>query len=196
MTRLRGTNFSTSSARFAPSFVQQRNGPKCIQIVQYRPRQEFGVQWGGSVAFVEKNSNATSWHELLHQFGLFCTVFCNATERSQMHQNSMKCYETWVLGPMGWIGCVHWEKFWHDFMAQTFAPLRPVLHRVLYGNQKVPNASKEYETHQNVSLGPNSDTTSWHELLHHFGPFCTEFCKATKWSQMHPNSTKYSKTWV
>ena len=40
-------------------------------------------------------------------------------------------------------------------MARTFAPLRPVLHRVLYGNQTVPNASKEYETHQNVSLEAN-----------------------------------------
>ena len=32
-TRLRGTNFCTSSARFAPSFVRQPNGPKCTQIV-------------------------------------------------------------------------------------------------------------------------------------------------------------------
>src|SRR6185312_5484903 len=94
MTRLRGTNFSTSSARFAPSFVRRRNGPKCIQIVQYTPKQEFGAQWGGSVAFVEKKSDATSRHELLHQFGPFCTVFCNATEQSQMQKNSMKCYET------------------------------------------------------------------------------------------------------
>src|SRR6185436_16777442 len=94
MTRLRGTNFYTSSARFAPSFERQRNGPKCIQIVQYTPKQEFGVQWGGSVVFVVKKSDGTSWHELLHQFGTFCTVFCNATEWSQMHQNSMKRYET------------------------------------------------------------------------------------------------------
>ena len=40
----------------------------------------------------------------------------------------------------------------------------------------------------------NSETTSWHELLHHFGPFCTEFCKATKGYQMHLNSTKRTKT--
>jgi len=56
---------------------------------------------------------------------------------------------------MRWIGCIHCEKFWHDFMARTFAPLRTVLHRVLYGNQTVPNVSKEYETHQNVSLVAN-----------------------------------------
>ena len=130
-TRLLGMNFCTTSARFAPSIVRQQNGPKCIQIVQYTPKHEFRVQWDASVAFVAKNFNATSWHEFLHQFGPFWTEFCNATEWSQMHQNSMKRYETWLLSPMGWIGCVRCEKFWHDVMAQTFAPLRPVLHRVL-----------------------------------------------------------------
>ena len=33
-TRLRGTNFCTSSGRFAPSSVSQPNSPKCTQIVQ------------------------------------------------------------------------------------------------------------------------------------------------------------------
>ena len=64
-TRLRGTNFCGSSARFAPSFVRQPNSPKCTQIVQNAPKRQFGVQWGGSSAFVAKNSDATSWHELL-----------------------------------------------------------------------------------------------------------------------------------
>ena len=32
-TRLRGTNFCTSKARFAPSFLRQTNGPECTQIV-------------------------------------------------------------------------------------------------------------------------------------------------------------------
>ena len=101
MTRLHGTNFSTSSARFAPSFVWQRNGPKCIQIVQYTLKHDFRVQWGGSIEFVARNSDTTSWHELLHQFGPFCTEFCNATEWCQLHKNSIKHYETWVLGSMG-----------------------------------------------------------------------------------------------
>ena len=30
------------------------------------PKHEFRVQWGGSRAFVSKNSDASSWHELLH----------------------------------------------------------------------------------------------------------------------------------
>ena len=30
------------------------------------PKHQFRVKWGGSGAFVAKNSDATSWHELLH----------------------------------------------------------------------------------------------------------------------------------
>ena len=54
LTRLRGTNFCTSLARFAPSFARQPNGPKCTQIVGNATKHEFRVQWGGSAAFVAK----------------------------------------------------------------------------------------------------------------------------------------------
>src|SRR4029079_15471110 len=53
-TRRRGTNFCTSSARFAPSFVRQQNGPECTQIVRNAPKHQFRVQWGGSGVFVVK----------------------------------------------------------------------------------------------------------------------------------------------
>src|SRR6185503_2081443 len=62
--RLRGTNFCTSSARFAPIFVRQPNGPKCTHIEQNAPKRQFRVQWGVSDEFVAKNSNTTSWHKL------------------------------------------------------------------------------------------------------------------------------------
>ena len=67
--RLRGTNFCincTSSAHFAPSFVQQRNDPKSTQTLQNAPKHEFRVRWCGSSGFVAKNSNAALWHKLLH----------------------------------------------------------------------------------------------------------------------------------
>src|SRR6185312_2293571 len=129
-TRLRGTNFCTSSARFAPSFVRQPNSPECTQLVQNAPKRQFIVQWGGSGAFVAKNSDATSWHELLQKFGPFCIEFCKATKRSRMHPNSMKRTKTSIWGPMGWIGCDRCDKFRRDFVARTFALVRPVLHRV------------------------------------------------------------------
>jgi ribosomal protein L34E len=53
-TRPRGTNFCTSLARFAPSFVRQPNGPECTQIVRNTQKRQFRVQWGGSGAFVVK----------------------------------------------------------------------------------------------------------------------------------------------
>jgi len=68
-TWLRGTNFCincTSSPRFAPSFMQLRNDPKCTQTLCNAPKNEFIVQWGGSSAFVAKNYNVNSWHKLLH----------------------------------------------------------------------------------------------------------------------------------
>ena len=43
-------------------------------------------------------------------------------------------------------------------MARTFAliaPVQPILHRVSCSNEIVPNAPKHYETHQNMSLGPD-----------------------------------------
>ena len=66
LTRLRGTIFCTSSSRFAPSFVRRPNGTECTQIVRNAPKRQFRVQWGGSGSFIAKNSDATSWHELLH----------------------------------------------------------------------------------------------------------------------------------
>src|SRR6185503_14587259 len=64
--QLHGTNFCTSSARFATSFKTQPNGPKCVQLVRNAPKHQFRVQWGRSGAFVAKNSDATSGHKLLH----------------------------------------------------------------------------------------------------------------------------------
>jgi len=43
-------------------------------------------------------------------------------------------------------------------MEPTFAlvaPVQPVLYRAPCSNKTVQNASKHYETHQNMSLGPN-----------------------------------------
>src|SRR6185437_7173242 len=92
-TRPRGTNFCTSLARFAPSFVRQPNGPESTQIVRNTPKLQFRVQWGGSGVFVVKNSDATSWHELLHYFGPFCPSLVrqhNGPKCTQMVRNAPK----------------------------------------------------------------------------------------------------------
>src|SRR6185369_10643234 len=92
-TRLRGTNFCTSSACFASSFVWQPNSPECTQIVRNAPKLQFRVQWGGSGGFVAKNSDATSWHELLHHYDRFAPSFVtqpNGSQCSKIVRNTPK----------------------------------------------------------------------------------------------------------
>ena len=113
-----------------------------------RTKNEFGAQWGGSGAFVAKNSDATSWHELLHQFDPFCTEFRKSTKRSQCTKIVRNVPE-------------------HEFRVQWDG--------------------------SGVFISKNFDATSYHDLLHQFGLFCTEFRNSTKWSKMHQNCTKHTK---
>ena len=92
-TRLRGTNFCTSSALFAPIFVTQPNSPKCSQIVRNAPKHHFTVQWGGSGAFVVKNSDANSRHDFCTSSAHFAPSFVrqpNGPECTQIVQNAPK----------------------------------------------------------------------------------------------------------
>jgi hypothetical protein len=85
-------------------------------------------------------------------------VSCSKEKLYQVHPNTTKHTNTWVLGPIGWIGCVHCQKFQCDFMPRTCAlilPLQPTLHRVSCSNEIIQNAPKLYKTHQNMSLGSN-----------------------------------------
>ena len=86
-------NFCTSLARFVLSFVRQPKGPECTQVVRNATKRQFRVRCGVSGAFVAKNSDATSWHELLHKFGRFAPSFVrqlNGPECTQIVQNATK----------------------------------------------------------------------------------------------------------
>src|SRR6185312_13949687 len=205
--RLGGTNFCTSSSLFTPIFVMQPNSPKCTQIVQNVPKHHFTVQWGGSGAFVVKNSDATSWHELFHYFGPFCTEFPNAAKRSQMHPISMKRNKKISLGSNGVDRVRSLRKIPTRLrgtnLCTSSARFAPSFVRLPNGpkcTQIVQNAPKHQFRVQwggsGAFVAKNSDKTSSHELLNLFGPFCIEFRKATKQSRMHPNSTKHTKTSV
>ena len=74
-----------------------------------------------------------------------------------MHPNTMKCTETLVFGPMGWIGCVRCEKSRRDFVARTFALIAQVppfcteFLAVTKRSQMHPNTTKQTEI---LVLGP------------------------------------------
>src|SRR6185312_12699499 len=92
-TRLRGTNFCTSSARFAPSFVSQPSGPECTQIVRNAPKREFRVQWGGSGAFVAKIPTRLRGTNFCTSSARFAPSFVrqpNGPESTQIVRNAPK----------------------------------------------------------------------------------------------------------
>ena len=77
-------------------------------------------------------------------------------------QNAPKHYETHLNMSLGSNGVDRvrslQKKFRCDFAARNFAliaPIQPVLHRASCSNKTIQNAPKHYETHQNMSLGPN-----------------------------------------
>ena len=153
--RLRGTNFCTRSAHFAPSFVRQQNGPECTQIVRNASKRQFTVQWGGSDELLRKILTRLRGTNFCTSSARFVPSFVrkrNGPECTQIVQNAQKRQFRVQCGGSG-VFVV--KKLRRDLVARTFALVPPVWHRVSYGNQMDPNAPKQYETHQNVSLGSN-----------------------------------------
>ena len=127
------------------SYQTISNAPKYYEMHRNISFGSNGVYWVCSLRKI------TIW---LHGMNKFHAV----TKRSQMHPNTTKCTETLVLGPMEWIRSVRCEKTRRDFVARTFAliaPVHPVLHRVSWSYEMIPNTPKHYATHQNMSLGSN-----------------------------------------
>ena len=82
-----------SSAHFEPSIVKQRNESKCTQSLRNKTKHKFSVQWGGSGAFIAKNSDnfVARTFALIAPFQLILhQVSCS----NEMVPNVPKHYET------------------------------------------------------------------------------------------------------
>jgi len=89
-TWLCGTNFCINcsrSPRFAPSFMQLQNDPKCTQTLWNTPKHEFRVQWGGLGVFVAK---ITTWLRGTNLCFNCTSSVCFATSFMQL-RNDPKC---------------------------------------------------------------------------------------------------------
>ena len=123
---VRGTNFCTSLSHFALSFVRQPNGPECTQIVRNAPKHQFSVNVVDRVRSLRKIPTRLRGTN-------FCTSSARFAPSIVWQPNGSKCTEIvrnapkfLVLGAMWWIRCVRCEKFLRDFVARTFALVRPV----------------------------------------------------------------------
>ena len=83
-------------------------------------------------------------------------VLHRALRSNETIQNAPKHYKTHQYMSLGFNGVDRvrsLRKFLCDFLAQTcalIATVQPVLHRALCSNKTIQNASKHYETHQNM----------------------------------------------
>ena len=96
LTRLCGTNFCincNSSACFEPSIIKRQNSPKCTQTQRNATTHEYWVQWGGSGAFIAKNSEATSWHDLLQYLHHTQPILHRVSCSNKMVPNAPKHFE-------------------------------------------------------------------------------------------------------
>ena len=119
-------------------------------------------------------------------------VSSSATKRSRMPPNSTNVPKCQFR--VTWAGL-------HVFVAKNSdaTSLHELLHWFGPFCIEFRKATKQSRMHSNSTNAPKcqflvqwggsgafvakkSDATSWHEILHLFGPFCIEFRKATKWS--------------
>src|SRR6185503_3293733 len=92
-TRLRGMKFCTSSARFAPSFVRQPNGPECTQIVRNAPKREFRVNGVDRVRLLQKIATRLHGMNICTSSACFAPSFVrqqNGPECTQIVRNAPK----------------------------------------------------------------------------------------------------------
>ena len=105
-TRLRGTHFSTSSARLAPSFIWQPNGPECTQIVRTHQNiylGSHGVDRVRSLRKIPTRPRGTSFCNSSARFALSFVWQPNGPECNQIVGNEPK-HQFRVQ--WGWIRCV------------------------------------------------------------------------------------------
>ena len=90
-TRLCGTNFCTSSARFAPSFVRQPNGPECTQMVRNTPNVSLrsnGVDRTRSLQKILTRLHGTNFCSSSTRFPPSFVRQPNGPERTQIIRNA------------------------------------------------------------------------------------------------------------
>ena len=125
-TRLRGTNFCTSSARSAPSFVRQPYSLKCTQIVRNGPKCDFRVNGVDPVRSLQKiptRLRGTNFCNSSTRFGPSFVRQPNGPECTHIEQNAPKRQFRVQWGGSGVFVA---KKFRRDFVARAFALVRPV----------------------------------------------------------------------
>ena len=188
--RLRTTNFCTSSARFAPSFVTQPNGHKCTKIVQNMSSGSNGVDWVHWLRKIPTRLRGTN----------FCTSSAHFAPSFVSQPNNPKCtkivrtHQNISLGS-NWVDQVRsLRKILMQLRGTKFCTSSARFALSFKSQPNGPSCTKFVRTHQNMSLGSNGvDRVHWlrktpmrlrgMNFCTNSARFATKFRKSTKRSQ-------------
>ena len=183
LTQLGGTNFCTSSARFAPSFMQLRNNPKCTQTLWNAPKHKFRVQWDGSSVFVAKKLQRefvartfaliAPVHPVSHWISGSYETIRNAPKHYETHKNMSlgSNGEDRVRSLQQILTRLHGTKFCINCTSsECFAPCFMQLRNHPKWTQTLCNSQKHEFRFQwrgsSAVVAKHYHVTSWHKLLH------------------------------
>jgi len=119
--------------------------PTALKLYETNKNMSFGSNGEDRVRSLRKiltRLRVTTFSTSLTRFRLSVVTQPNGPKCTQIVRKAQK-HEFRVQ--WGRIGCVCCEKFWCDFVARTFAPVLPVLHR-----KKQPNSPKCAQVEQNA----------------------------------------------
>jgi TorA maturation chaperone TorD len=151
-TRLRGTNFCTSSARFAPSFVREPNSPECTQIVRTHQNVSLGSNGVDRVSSLRKIPTRLRGMN-------FCTSSARFAPSFVREPNSPECtqivrtHQNVSLGSNGVDRVSSLRKIPTRLRGMNFCTSSARFAPSFVREPNSPECTQIVRTHQNVSLG-------------------------------------------
>ena len=158
--------------------------------------------WIGCVRKIPTRLRGTNFSTSLTRFALSIGRQLNSPKCTQIIQKAQKKGFRVQWGGSGeFIAKNSNTTLWHELLHQ----FDPFCIEYCKATKRVPNAPEQYETHQKLSLGSNGldrviqlrkipMRLRGMNFCSSSVPFCNEFCKAIKQSQMHTNCRKHTKT--
>jgi len=127
----------SSSSKTVPNAPKQKETHENLSLVSNRVDWEHSLQNFRRAFLAWTFALITQFRLILRRVSCSRKMVPNVPTQNKTHLNMS-------FGPMVWIGSIHCEKFWYDFVAlfALIATVWPILHRVWWSRETVPTALK------------------------------------------------------
>jgi hypothetical protein len=144
--------------RVSCSYETIPNAPKHYAKDQIMSLRSNGADWVRSFRKIQMWLHGMSFRINCTSSSYFASSFLQLRNDSKRSQTLCNAPKHEFMVQWSGLGAFIAKKARRDFVAWTFAliaPVHPVLHRVSWSHEIIPNAPKHYTTHKNMSLGSN-----------------------------------------